>query len=181
MLRLSIFLFMTAVIFSEASVARAANDRPLYALACQYGAAIDQFEQAVLQVRGIDRGDERLIDRLDDASGRMRLAARNPRHLNRLFHEWQDVQKLHAEVEAKIFGKYTPNHDLVQTWNLVAYQYVLFAEEYFYQIENPGHDGAVRRIPSVSARRSSYLPNPTITPLNVTRLPTGAILVPPSQ
>ena len=181
MFRLTILLAVATGILTEASVAQAASKRPLYILACQYGAAVDQFERTVLSVRGIDRGDERLVDRLDDASGKMRLAARNPRHLNRLFHEWQDVQKLHAEVEAKVFGKYTPNHDLVQAWNVVAYQFVLFAEEYFYQIENPGHDGAVRRIPTSSARRNSYLPNPTITPLNVTRLPTGAILVPPAQ
>jgi hypothetical protein len=174
-------LFATVSILIQASDTQAASKRPLYVLACQYGAAVDQFEQTILSVRGIDRGDERLVDRLDDASGRMRFAARNPRHLNRLFHEWQDVKKLHAEVEARIFGKYTPNHDLVQAWNLVAYHYVLFAEEYFYQIENPGHDGAVRRISQSSARRNSYLPNPTITPLNVTRLPTGAILVPPNQ
>ncbi len=164
-----------------ASQAQTTGSKSLYVLANQYRVAVDHFEKTVLSVRGVDRGDERLVDRLDDASAKMRLASKNPRHLNRLFHEWRDVQKLHAEVERTIFGKYTPNHDLVQGWNIVAYNYVLFAEEYFYQIENPGHDGSVQRIPVNSARRNSYLSESAITPLDITRLPSGAILVPPPQ
>lgn len=164
-----------------ASDARGEGSQSLFVLSDRYRVAVDRFEETVRSVRGIDRGDERLVDRLDDASARMRLAAKNPRHLNRLLHRWRDVQKLHAEVEATIFGKYTPNHDLVQTWNLVSYHYILFAEEYFYQIENPGHDGSVRRIPESSARRNSYLSENPITPLNVTRLPSGTILIPQLQ
>ncbi len=178
------FLLLTAVsagILGFGSVAEARGSKSLFRLADQYRTAVDTFEQIVLRVRGVDRGDERLVGRLDDASRQMRLAARNPRHLNRLYHEWRDVQKLHAEVEAAIFGKYTPNHDLVEAWNLVSYSYVLFAEEYFYQIENPGHDGGVRRIPLRSARRDSYLSESAITPLDITRLPSGTILVPPPQ
>ncbi len=179
--RLSVLAAMTIGFLSCACNAQAKGSNSLYVLANQYRVAVDAFEETVRSVRGVDRGDERLVDRLDDATAKMRLAAKNPRHLSRLFHEWRAVQKLHAEVERTIFGKYTPNHDLIQAWNVVAYNYVLFAEEYFYQIENPDHDGAVRRIPQNSARRDSYLKGPTITPLNITRLPSGAILVPPPQ
>lgn len=181
MIRILVCAAVLIGIFVSASQAQATGSKSLNVLAKQYRVAVHNFEKTVLSVRGVDRGDERLVDRLDDASARMRLASKNPRHLNRLFYEWRDVQKLHAEVERTIFGKYTPNHDLVQAWNLVAYNYVLFAEEYFYQIENPGHDGAVKRIPLNSARRNSYLSEAPITPLNITRLPSGAILVPPPQ
>lgn len=181
MFRLATLAITLVGVFGSGSVARGTGSESLYVLADRYRVAVRDFEQTLLDVRGVDRGDERLVDRLDDTSARMRLAARNPRHLNRLFHEWRDVQRLHATVESTVFGKYTPNHDLIQAWNVVAYQYVLFAEEYFYQIENPSHDGTVRRIPANSARRNSYLSEPVISPLNVTRLPSGAILVPQPQ
>ena len=130
---------------------------PLYELAARYEASVKIFERVVLRTRGIDRADERLVDRLDDASKRLRLGARNPRHLNRVFHEWRDVQKLHAQVEAKIFGKYTPNHDLAESWYDTRYFYALFAEEFFYHVENPNHGNSVKRVTSRSARRDSYL------------------------
>ena len=141
----------------SSSNAEAEQNQPLFNLAARYEASVKLFEKMVLRTRGIDRADERLVDRLDDATKRLRLGARNPRHLNRVFHEWQDVQKLHAQVEAKIFGKYTPNHELVRSWDEARYSYSLFAEEFFYHIENPGHGNTVRRIPSNSARRNSYL------------------------
>lgn len=169
------------IVSTSTPFVQAKGSKSLYLLASQYQSAVTAFEKTVLEVRGIDRGDERLVDRLDDASVKMRLAAKNPRHLNRLFHEWQDVQKLHLQVESRIFGKYTPNHDLTQTWNLVTYNYILFAEEYFYQIENPNHDGSVQRIPMNSARRSRYLSEGATAPPSITGLPFGTILLPPPQ
>ncbi len=175
MIRHSILALAALFVFSQSTEVQGKGSESLYRLANQYCAAVSNFEKTVLRVRGIDRGDERLVDRLDDASVKMRLAARNPRHLNRLFHEWQEVKKLHAQVERTIFGKYTPNHDLIEGWNLVNYYYSAFAEEYFYQVENPNHDGSVRRTPQNSARRNSYLPTPTYTPFNIIRLPSGPI------
>ena len=142
------------------SEASAESIPPLYELAARYETSVKIFERIILQTRGIDRADDRLVDRLDDAAKRLRLGARIPRHLNRVFHEWQDVQKLHAQVEATIFGKYTPNHDLVRSWDEVRYSYSLFAEEFFYHVENPGHGNSVSRIQSSSARRESYLKPP---------------------
>ena len=142
---------------TSASNAEAEQKQPLYNLATRYESSVKLFERMVLQTRGIDRADERLVDRLDDATKRLRLGARNPRHLNRVFHEWQNVQKLHAQVEATIFGKYTPNHELVRSWDEARYSYALFAEEFFYHVENPGHGNTVRRISSTSARLDRYL------------------------
>ena len=157
MVRLTAYSVLLVGFVFQSSLAGAAQTSPLFQLASQYRAAVGDFERAVLRVRGIDRNDERLVDRLDDETAKMRLAARNPRHLNRLFHEWQGVQKLHAQVETRIFGKYTPHHELIREWETVSYYYSLFAEEFFYNVENPRHGNSVRRFQSSSARRDSYL------------------------
>lgn len=130
---------------------------PLYELAKRYESSVENFEKLVLAVRGIDHADEKVVDRLDDAAADVRLAAKNPRHQNRLFHRWQTAKKWHAEVEQRIFGKYTPNHDLMVSWQIVRYHYDLFAEEYFYHVENPQHDRSVRRIPTSNKLRDRYL------------------------
>jgi hypothetical protein len=72
-------------------------------------------------------------------------------------HEWKDVQKLHAQVEQRIFGKYTPNHELIYSWDAVIYYYSLFAEEFVYHVENPRHGNSVRKLQNGNARRDSYL------------------------
>lgn len=136
--------------------------------------AVENFEKIVLSVRGIDRADERLVDRLDDEAARFRLAARNPRHFNKLFSRWERIQKLHAQVEARIFGKYTPNHELIRGWDVVVYQYELFDLELFYHVENQRHGNSVRRIPTSNSWRDRYFratPVPGVLPTSV--LPTG--------
>jgi hypothetical protein len=148
----------------QSSEVVAADSSVLYPLANRYDAAVQEFEQLVRQVRGIDRNDERLVDRLSDATVKLRLAARNPRHFNRVFYEWKDVQKLHAQVEQRIFGKYTPNHELTFSWDAVNYYYSLFVEEFVYHVENPRHGNSVRRLQSSNARRDRYLGSPTWTP-----------------
>jgi hypothetical protein len=163
------------------SVVQGSGSESLYVLANQYREAVDQFERTLRTVRGIDGADRGLVGRLDDTSSKLRLAAKNPRHLNRLHHEWKSAQSLHAQVEERLFGKYTPNHELILAWNDVAYSFVVFAEEYYFQIENPSHVGGVRRRVESSARRNSYLAEPVVTPLNAPRLPSGAILLTPPQ
>lgn len=157
----------TALLFALAlpsSAALAAERSVLSLLAIRYDAAVQQFEQLVRQVRGIDRNDERLVDRLSDATVKLRLAARNPRHFNRLFYEWKDVRSLHAQVEERIFGKYTPNHELICSWDAVNYYYSLFVEEFVYHVENPRHSNSVRRLQNSNARRDRYLGTPSWTP-----------------
>jgi len=163
------------------SVARGSGSESLYVLACRYRDAVDQFERTLQSVRGIDRADRGLVGRLGDTANRLRLAAKNPRHLNRLYQEWKSTQSLHMQVEERLFGKYTPNHELILSWNDVAYSFVMFAEEFYFQIENPRHVGGVLRRSENSARRDSYLSEPVVTPLNAPRLPSGAILLTPPQ
>ena len=165
-------LATSAILFGSlamsSSRAAAAEESVLYPLAMRYEAAAKQFESLVNQVRGIDRNDERLVDRLSDAAVKLRLAARNPRHFNRVFYQWKDVQQLHAQVEARIFGKYTPNHELLNAWDAVVYYYSSFAEEFVYQVENPRHGNSVRKLDSPNALRDRYLGTrvwtPTFTP-----------------
>lgn len=159
-MRLTAFSWLLLAIGIPSS-ADAAEAAPLYQLASKYRSAVSDFERTLLEVRGIDRGDERLVDRLDDETARMRLAARNPRHMNKLFHQWRQVQQLHAQVQSTIFGNYTPHHELVKQWETVSYYYSMFAEEFFYQVENPRHGNYVRRFQSNSARRNAYLPVPS--------------------
>ncbi|TWU57453.1 hypothetical protein [Rubripirellula reticaptiva] len=139
-------------------VSQAADSTPLARLAAQYHGEVKAFEKTVIQIRGIDRFDERLVDRWDDETARLSLAAKNPRHFNRLFHQWQAVSKLEAQAEAAIFGKYTPHHDLIGQFERVLYARQLFVEEFILHVENPTHIDTVRRLDRPSARRSSYLP-----------------------
>ena len=64
------FLLLTAVsvgILGFGSVAQASGSKALFRLADQYRTAVDTFETIVFRVRGVDRSDKRLVDRLDDA------------------------------------------------------------------------------------------------------------------
>ena len=165
-------LLATSLSFANSA---SAGSTAFYQLASNYRCSVERFEDLIQDLRGIDRNDERLVNRLEDATRRLKLAARNPRHTNRLFYEWQAVQKLHQEVEQRIFGKYTPSRDLDEAWYAVTYYYALFAEEFFYDLENPQRRGTVRRLESTNARRNSYFrsnltPPPTPTP-GITLLP----------
>ena len=142
---------------SQMPAAEADRARPLFELACQYEASVEQFERIVLKLRGIDRADEQLVDRLDDRTARFRLAAKNPRHINRLLQEWRQVQELHSLVERAIFGKYTPTRELIYGWDVVRYQQALFADELFLEFENPNRGNSVRRVSASNSRRDQYL------------------------
>lgn len=165
-------LLATSLTFANSA---SAGSNAFYQLASNYRCSVERFEDLIQDLRGIDRNDERLVNRLEDATRRLKLASKNPRHTNRLFHEWQTVQKLHREVEQRIFGKYSPSRDLDEAWYAVTYYYALFAEEFFYDLENPQRSGTVRRIESTNARRNSFFrsnlqPPPTPTP-GITLLP----------
>ncbi|KAA1260821.1 hypothetical protein LF1_33630 [Rubripirellula obstinata] len=149
--------FVLVTVLIHASAAYAENRPPLYQLAGQYESAVERFEKVVLRVRGIDRTDEKWVDRLDDESARLRRAARNPRHFSKFLNEWAELKKLHSNVEARIFGKYTPNHDLVHCWSVVVYQRDLLETELFFHVENQRHGNSVRPIRVNNARRDRYL------------------------
>ncbi|MFK8113016.1 MAG: hypothetical protein AB8B91_12490 [Rubripirellula sp.] len=142
--------------FAFVSETQAAQKAPFYELACQYELDVKVFDRLVSQVRGIDRNDEQLVGRLETAAKRLRLAAKNPRHQNRLISEWKNVQKFHAQVEERIFTKYTPHHDLIRSWEATIYSYSHFSREVFYQIENPRHGNSVRKIKYTNTFKNRY-------------------------
>ncbi len=141
-----------------------AEETPLYRLAKQYEAEVKAFERSVLAVRGVFRVDGQLVDRFALESGRLALAAKNPRHFDRTFHQWRKVQDLSRQTESTFFGKYTPTHDWLGNWDRVLYAEALFAEEFALQVENPSHETSVRRLDVPSTRRDHYLAPPTIAP-----------------
>ncbi|WP_218933784.1 hypothetical protein [Rubripirellula lacrimiformis] len=173
MIRIATVIVLLSTLMTSPSSALADDNAPLYLLAQQYRNEVKAFERAVLHVRGIDRFDERLVDRWDDETGRLLVPAKNPRHFNRLFHQWKKVESLQAQTEARIFGKYTPHHELIGHWNRVLLAQDYFMEEFVLHVENPGHTNSVRRLDRPSARRDSYLsPSALATPV----IPGAAVL-----
>ncbi|MGB0595298.1 MAG: hypothetical protein ACPGLY_01195 [Rubripirellula sp.] len=139
---------------------------PLSSLAIRYEKSVKSFQTITKRVRGIDRADQTLVNRLDDAAERLTKAAKNPRHLNQLYYRLRDVLKLHNEVEARFLAKYTLHHDLINCWQSMNLQLVLFFHEYIIEVDNPSHTRNVQRIRSSNSRREKYLkfdsPLPTL-------------------
>ena len=105
------------------------------------------------------RTDERLVDKFEEATKRLSLAARNPRHSNRLRDEWRKIQPLQFQVESTLFNKYTYNHQLFRAWDDVLYAQCLFYEEYLFTLDNPKHGNSVqKRI--IRSRPERYVPPP---------------------
>ncbi len=156
--------FFTTLAFAligacPSSSSAATSTQALYAAANDYRAAVVHFERVVKSVRGIQRVDERIVDKFEEATKRLGLAARNPRHSNRLRDEWRTIQPLQFRVESAIFNKYTYNHELVRAWDRVLYAQSIFYEEYLFTLENPKHGNSVeRRI--TRSRPDQFVPPP---------------------
>lgn len=82
----------------------AAGESPLYRAADEYRDAVLDFEREVFRSRHFGRDAERLADALEDASGRLRTAARRCDDVGRLLDEWNGIQCLMPRVEAIVFG-----------------------------------------------------------------------------
>ena len=137
----------------------AADNRGIYAAADKYRTAVLAFERVVNNTRGIERTDEKLVDRFEEATKQLRLAARNPRHANRLRYEWSRIQPLQFQVERTIFNKYTLNHDVYESWWRVCYCADVFYHEYVFQLDNPRHGNSVQRRPN-RVRPDRFVPPP---------------------
>ncbi|MCG8648940.1 MAG: hypothetical protein MI861_03860 [Pirellulales bacterium] len=152
-------LFVLPALFPSVATAQRVDNSGLFIAACRYREAVVNFEQLVIRVRGIERIDERLVDKFEEATRRLRLATKNPRHSSRLRNEWRKIQPLQDQVEARIFGKYTYNHILIEAWELVLFHQILFEQEYLFQLDNSRHGSRVqRRISTSSPNR--FLPPP---------------------
>jgi hypothetical protein len=116
---------------SLASDATAGHETPLYTAACQYRDAVREFERGVFRAHCFGRYDERLVDRLEDATGRLRSATRHPDDLDRLFYEWGEVECLQPRVQAAIFNitRYPHDPQLAECWSRVLCSYERLAHE----------------------------------------------------
>lgn len=153
---------LTGVIVSLSltpSTSVATDRNPLYSVANNYRNAVVNFERVVVRTRGIQRIDEKAVDRFEEATKQLRLAARNPSHANRLRYQWRDVRTLQYQIEAIIFGKYTLNRDLAVAWQDVLIAEVIFNDEYVHQVENPRHGNSVQ-LRANSARVNRLLSPP---------------------
>ncbi len=152
-------LLLAVCVASVPATSAPTDNKTLHLAASRYRDAVVKFEQVLRHVRGIDRSDERLVDRFEEATKKMRLAARNPRHASRLRNQWREIQPLQLQVETTIFNKYTPRHDLLRAWDSVLYAQAVFAQEYRFHLEYPKHGIATRRRIS-SSQPNRFLPPP---------------------
>ena len=137
----------------------------LYDMACRYETEVKAFEKIVLRTRGVDRSDERLLDRFSDEISRLRLTAKNPRHFNRFASQWRQVEVLAGQVESTLFGKYTLNRDWLGQWSRVLEFRFLIASEFALEVENPGHENSVLRRDRSWSRRTGYFGAPADVPV----------------
>lgn len=128
-------IFPLAAIVAAAAwnpqAARADHDSPLYEAADHYRDAVKHFEEDVRDAKYFNRYDEKLVDRLEDATSSLRSAAGDLDHLDRLFYEWEEVQSLQARVERAIFGRpcYPPHSQLMRCWDDVLIGYDRLARQ----------------------------------------------------
>ena len=111
------------VAFVGTSTATATHNSPLYRATDEYRDAVKDFERAVDRSRYMDRAQERIADDLEDASSRLRSAARRPERADRLLRAWNETQYLQRRAEVVIFAN--PNCpsglELSASWNRVLY------------------------------------------------------------
>lgn len=109
----------------------AGHDTPLYQAACEFREAVKDFERGVHRSDCFSHYDERIVDRLEDATSRLRSAARHPDRFDRLLYEWNEVQSLMPRVQAAIFdpARYPPHPQLAVCWERVTCAGERFAEQ----------------------------------------------------
>ena len=121
--------------------ARAGHETPLHRAACQYREAVRDFERGVLRAHCFGRYDERLVDRLEDTTSRLRSAARHPERVDRLLYEWNEIQSLHPRVAEAIFdpARYPYHGQLAACWAEVQCAFDRFGHEVLWLQGNHSH------------------------------------------
>lgn len=81
-----------------------ADESRLYRAADRYRDSVQEFERLVHRNQHLDRRHERVVDALEDATARLRGAARDEHRVDRLLQTWRDVATLHRRTEAIVFA-----------------------------------------------------------------------------
>ncbi|NND97783.1 MAG: hypothetical protein HKN47_10695 [Pirellulaceae bacterium] len=143
------------------------DNRALHAAATEFRNAVLIFERDVVRVRGVLRNDERIVDKFEEATKRVAIAAKNPRLMKRLTTEYRKMLPLQAQAERAIFGKYTPHHGLIQSWDAVLYFQSVFEQEFAFHSEYPLHGNRVQlRAPSQRPTTTSVTVPPPVGSFN---------------
>ena len=122
--------------------------------------AVMDFEKVVRSVRGIERADERIVDKFEEQNRRVFNAAQNPRLATRLRTEYDKMLVLQNQAERAIFGQYTPNQKLVAAWQYLQWCQYYFEQQYAFFVANP-RGCRVERIRGPLASRQPTPPLPT--------------------
>jgi hypothetical protein len=107
----------------------------------EYRDVVLNFESHINTGRQFDKYDRRVADRLEDASGEFRSAARNPRDVERLLHHWNDVSIAHQLAERMVLGCGHPDPALLECWRPVAETYLCLVAEMRCFAGHGGHGG----------------------------------------
>ncbi len=124
-----------------------AGDNPIYRASRDYREAVRAFEQVVLRTPRIRSSVERLVDDLEDASARLKLATADPGRFDRLQMRFVATDKLHTRVEMMFFGDplFPAAPHLEAAWFPVSQTYAVLVNElqYLHQLRSAKRGNAL--------------------------------------
>lgn len=120
-----------AIVLFVAAPASARHRHPAEEAAHQYRDAIRDFEDHVDDLDHVDRYDERLVERLEDAARELEAASRDRDDLSRLRYHWDEAHSLQHRVEFALFVRapYAVDPPTQQCWERVVASYARLATE----------------------------------------------------
>lgn len=96
----------------------------------QYRDATVAFERHVNRAKYFDNYDERLADRLECVAREFRSAAKNPKDIQRLLFQWQDLTATHFRAEETLVRAHAGcDPELLRCWQPVAETFACLADE----------------------------------------------------
>ena len=161
-------VFAILCISSLQSQAQRVDNKALNAAAIRFRNSVLEFEKKVVSVRGIERSDERVVDKFEESTRRVVAASKNPRLLSRLQTEYAKTKVLQSKAFTAIFEKYTPHHDLAVAYQNVQWCQFYFEQEFAFHLANPRNRNRVERRDRVATPIPPAFPFPA-QPTQLTR------------
>lgn len=180
----AVLVGLAILVSADDSRAQRIDNSGLQASAKRFRDAVVDFEKVVRSVRGIERAEERIVDRFEEQNKRVINAVKNPRLGTRLRTEYSRMLTLQAQAQQAIFGQYTPNQKLVAAWQQVEWCQFYFEQQYAFFVANPRGCRVERLRGPLVDRQTSISPmanpmiNPTISPTIGNQIPPTPFVVP---